>query len=174
MHRFITSIPFCSFLPLYHRVLSKATLFLEAQSRFSPCFPAAFRLQWKEKESVVLMMKFCWTTLHVADFEKSLAFYRELIGLPVASRVSYGPVSIAMLGPEEAPKIELIHEEGALCGQGQGVTIGFETDSLARATALLEEHGFPLKAGPVSPNPHIRFSFFSDPDGYEVQLVENL
>ncbi len=30
------------------------------------------------------MMKFCWTTLRVSDFDKSLRFYRDLIGLPVA------------------------------------------------------------------------------------------
>ena len=26
------------------------------------------------------MMKFCWTTLRVSDFDKSLRFYRDLIG----------------------------------------------------------------------------------------------
>ena len=30
------------------------------------------------------MMKFCWTTLCVSDFDKSLRFYRDLIGLPLS------------------------------------------------------------------------------------------
>ena len=120
-------------------------------------------------------MKFCWTTLHVSDFEKSLAFYRDLIGLPVADCSSHGGVSIAMLGPEDGPKIELLREEGVSPeGQGAGISLGFETEDLSNATKRLADHGYPLKRGPLSPNPHIRFSFFSDPDGYEVQLVENL
>ena len=54
------------------------------------------------------MMKFCWTTLRVSDFDKSLRFYRDLIGLPVAECSSHGGASIAMLGPEDGPKIELL------------------------------------------------------------------
>lgn len=121
------------------------------------------------------MMKFCWTTLHVSDFDRSLRFYRDLIGLPVADCSSHGGVSIAMLGPEEGPKIELLWEEGVSSGgKGDGISLGFEVDDLRYATKKMADHGYPLNRGPISPHPRICFSFFSDPDGYEVQLVENL
>ena len=119
-------------------------------------------------------MKFCWTTLHVSNFEKSLRFYRDLIGLSVASNSSHGGASIAMLGPEEAPKIELLYDGSEPDGHGGGISIGFEVEDLVYATKTMADHGYSLKRGPVSPNPHIRFSFFADPDGYEVQLVENV
>ena len=83
--------------------------------------------------------------------------------------------SIAMLGPEDGPKIELLYEADApLQGQGDGISLGFEVGDLSYATKKMADHGYPLRRGPISPHPHIRFSFFSDPDGYEVQLVENL
>lgn len=119
-------------------------------------------------------MKFCWTTLHVSDFEKSLHFYRDLIGLPVSSNSTHGGVSIAMLGPENAPKIELLYDGTDSHGIGEGISIGFEVEDLTYATKTMADHGYPLRRGPLSPNPHIRFSFFTDPDGYEVQLAENL
>lgn len=119
-------------------------------------------------------MKFCWTTLHVSNFEESLRFYRDLIGLPVASNNTHDGVSIAMLGPEEAPKIELLCDGTVPDGHGEGISIGFEVEDLTYATKTMADHGYSLKRGPMSPNPHIQFSFFTDPDGYEVQLVEHV
>ena len=43
-------------------------------------------------------MKFVWTTIQVADLDRSLAFYHDLLGLPVAERFQAGPNEIAMLG----------------------------------------------------------------------------
>jgi len=44
-----------------------------------------------------------WTTIHVADLEKSLAFYNGLMGLPVAGRMGVPGHEIAMLAPTRAP-----------------------------------------------------------------------
>ncbi len=118
-------------------------------------------------------MNFCWVTLHVENFEESLAFYHEVLNLPISSRHSGGGVEMVMLGEEGQPKVEL------LCnGNGQGVqkqsdiTVGIAVDSLEEVMEYLDKLGIPVIRGPISPNPATRFIFINDPDGYEVQLVE--
>jgi catechol 2,3-dioxygenase-like lactoylglutathione lyase family enzyme len=102
--------------------------------------------------------------------EKSLAFYQGVLGLPVTRRVpgERGPV---FLGESGEPNIELIG--GAESPAFSGFAIGFAVDSLEDATKKMLAAGFPKVRGPVSPNPRVAFSFFSDPDGVEIQLVES-
>ncbi len=117
-------------------------------------------------------MTFLWTTLHVTDLERSLHFYHELLGLPVAERFGPPEREIAMLGDGTGTKLEL------LCGPipgplGQGVSLGFAPDDMAALLETLKADGIAIPA-PVSPNPTVRFYFIQDPDGYTVQLVEHL
>ena len=113
-------------------------------------------------------MKYVHTTVHVKDLEKSLGFYHGLLGLPIQRRSpGRGP---AFLGEEGQPQIELIGEEANPVFQG--FTIGFEVDSLEAWTKKTEDAGYKLIRGPNSPNPTVRFSFFHDPDGIEIQLLE--
>ena len=39
---------------------------------------------------------------------------------------------------------------------------------------FLKEREIEPSSGPFQPNPHIKFFFIEDPDGYSVQFVENL
>ena len=120
-------------------------------------------------------MNLCWVTLHVRNIEKSLRFYHEYLGLEIFSRFGADTdVEIVMLGTADQPKVEL------LCGPQAdpapavpgGITVGFAVPSLDDAARSLAQKGVPLLRGPVSPNPHLRFAFVQDPDGYEVQLAE--
>ena len=115
-----------------------------------------------------------WTTIHVADIEKSIAFYHGLLGLPVAGRMGVPGHEIAMLGPEEGTKLELISTgEPAPENPGQGVSMGFTPDNMGELLEKLAAAGVAIPE-PFSPNPTLRFYFISDPDGYAVQLVEQL
>ncbi len=118
-------------------------------------------------------MNFCWVTLHVGDFEKSLAFYHEILGLKIHSRHGGNGVEIAMLGEEGQAKVELLyspdHPEKHLHSD---ISVGIAVDSLEKAMEYLDSLQIPVLRGPISPNPHTRFLFIQDPDGYEVQLVE--
>ena len=119
-------------------------------------------------------MRFCWVTLHVNNMEESLHFYHGLLGLPVDSRRGGGDLEIAMLGDPGMPKVELLCEKGEKITDRQtGISVGFEVESLDQAVEFLKQQGIPVVSGPFSPNPHIRFLFVRDPNGIEVQLVEN-
>ncbi len=118
-------------------------------------------------------MNFCWVTLPVKDLDSSLDFYHGILGLPVASREKNHGVDLAMLGAVDQPKIELIQGfNGKESVFRSDITVGVMVESLDEAMALMEKHQIKLSRGPISPNPRIRFVFYYDPDGYEVQLVE--
>jgi len=115
-------------------------------------------------------MKFSWTTLHVSDLDRSLKFYSELLGIPVANRFSSGPSNIAFIGDANGAQVELIcTPEGAPADPGRGVSVGFVTGQLDELISKLRGAGCEIR-GPISPSPKITFYFVSDPDGYQVQL----
>ncbi|MGE4214643.1 MAG: VOC family protein [Anaerotignaceae bacterium] len=117
-------------------------------------------------------MKFNWVTFKVSDLEKSVAFYTELLNLEIAARFGSEERQIVMLGKADETKVELIFEpNGKVENPGKGVSIGFEIDDLDGLVRLLKESGKNV-IGPRTPNPHIRYFFVKDPDGYSVQLVE--
>lgn len=117
-------------------------------------------------------MKLNWVTLRVSDLEKSLAFYNGLLNIGVSARFGDENHWIVMLGDADSAKIELICEPGAKVeNPGNGVSIGLEADDLDKLVGELKDRGHRV-IGPVSPNPHIRFFFVQDPDGYSVQLVK--
>ena len=119
-------------------------------------------------------MKLCWTTIFVKDIEKSIAFYSGLLGLPVAMK-HYGEAQkLVMLGEENNAKVELLENPNVPVKTGNdSITMGFETDNLEEITKKLTEAGYPVDRGPISPNEHITFSFFKDPDGYRIQISES-
>lgn len=117
-------------------------------------------------------MTFLWTTLKIADLDRSLHFYHDLLGLPIAERFGPPGHEIAMLGDETGTKLELLSGP-APAPLGQGVSLGFAPKDLAALLEALRADGIAIPA-PVSPDPTLRFYFIQDPDGYTVQLVEHL
>lgn len=120
-------------------------------------------------------MKFCWTTLTVNDMDKSIEFYSEIVGLKVDRRFNAGPdTEICFLGEGET-KIELICDTDIRpdC-LGEGISMGFEVESLDEMRDVLERKGIEVHSGPFQPNPNIRFLYVKDPDGFKVQFVENI
>jgi len=120
-------------------------------------------------------MKFLWVTLHVRDMERSLGFYRDILGLDVKRRVNPNPkMELAFLGSGDT-QVELICErEGGDVRFGGDISLGFAVSSLDRFSESLREKGIPVHSGPFQPNPHIRFLYILDPDGLKIQLVENI
>lgn len=120
-------------------------------------------------------MKFCWITLNVKNMEESLTFYEEIIGLKIAERFNVEEgLEIAMLGEAYGHKIELICNKGQeVSVQKEGISIGFEVESLDKAMELLKDRNIPIKRGPFSPVPTTKFFFIDDPNGVEIQIVQH-
>ena len=120
-------------------------------------------------------MKFCWTTLIVANMEESLKFYQEIVGLPITRRLGAWPeTEIAFLGQGET-KIELIHQRNVGdVNLGKDISLGFEVESLDEMMAFIKEKGIAIHSGPFQPNTHVKFFYVLDPNGLKVQFVENM
>ena len=119
-------------------------------------------------------MKFCWSTLRVANLEESLKFYQEIVGLKLVERFPAGPgVEIAFLG-DGGTKIELIYNgSGTQVNCGTDISWGFEVESVDEFMTFLKEKGIPILSGPFQPNPQTKFFFINDPNGFKLQFVEN-
>lgn len=118
-------------------------------------------------------MKNLWTTIMVKDMEASIAFYTEILSLPVDRR--YKPaenMEIAFLGEGET-KLELICNDALKAIEyTDHVSTGFSVESVDDFMAYLKGKGIPVFAGPFEPSPHIKFFYIKDPNGYKIQLVE--
>ncbi len=129
----------------------------------------------RSKKGKGIPMKFCWTTITVKNMEASLKFYQDIVKLQIARRFASGPNSeIVFLGDGET-QVELIDP-----GQGNpepmspSISLGFEVDSLDDMMNQVKQQGIPIHAGPIQPNPAIRFFYVLDPNGLRIQFVENI
>lgn len=119
-------------------------------------------------------MNFVWTTIKVKDLDRSLAFYHDLLGLPIQERFGPPGHEIAMLGPENGTHLELLTSPAPLPDvPAPGLSLGFQPEDMPAMLAALEKAGVTIPA-PMSPNPSLQFYFVHDPDGYVVQLVEEV
>ena len=118
-------------------------------------------------------MNYLWTTLHVNNLEESLDFYEGFLGLRLNNRYMAGPgMELAFLG-EGNTQIELVCAENSKVEDaGKGISMGFQVESLEDTLDALEKKGIPVSKGIIQPNPHIKFFFVKDTDGYEIQFVE--
>lgn len=120
-------------------------------------------------------MKFCWCTIKVKNMEESVRFYQEIVGLNIANRFAAGPdKEICFMGDGET-KVELVYEtNNKPMNNIEGISMGFEVESVDKMIDNIKEKGFTVASGPVQPNPHTKFFFINDPNGWSIQFVENI
>lgn len=118
-------------------------------------------------------MQYCWTTIMVTDLKKSIAFYRDIVGLPVNRQFSAGPGGeIAFLGDGET-QVELIERMGPASTIGNAISLGFAVESLDQMLTFIANHDIEVESGPFQPNDHIKFFYVLDPDGVRIQFSES-
>jgi len=121
-------------------------------------------------------MSYLWTTIKVKDFEESIEFYQEIVGLELQRKFEAGPKrEIAFLAAAAGEtEVELITDQGKEnVDIGSDISLGFEIDSVAKKIEFLKEKGIKIESGPVAPNPEIEFFYVLDPNGVKIQFVEN-
>ncbi len=119
-------------------------------------------------------MTFIWTTIRVSDLDRSLAFYHDLLGLPLCERFFGTGNEIAMLGDPQGTKLELLCVPGPMPEiPGQALSLGLAPQDMDGLLAKLRAEGVEISP-PISPNPNLLFHLLKDPDGYTVQLVKQM
>ena len=125
-------------------------------------------------------MRILHTMLRVGNLERSIAFYREALGMQLLSSREYpeGKFTLAFLGYGQNPdhaEIELTHNWGVAqydVGTGYGhVALGVD-DIHAICTQVRNAGGVVTREpGPMKHGKTV-IAFVVDPDGYKIELIE--
>lgn len=120
-------------------------------------------------------MNFLWCTITVNNMEASVKFYQEIVGLTIQRKFNTEDEGeIAFLGDGQT-KVELIYNpKQKTSGDVEGISLGFEVDSVDEKMKYIKEKGLQVDSGPYQPNPHIKFFFVKDPNGISIQFAENI
>ena len=116
-------------------------------------------------------MKMLHVTIHTNKFDEELRFYLETVGLRVTRDMRpMGREMIFLANGEGETEIEIIGDPEAKDAGNANLSVGFQTDDVETKREELIAAG--LDATPmISPNPHVRFFFVTDPAGVKVQFM---
>ncbi len=124
-------------------------------------------------------MMFSYVVLYVSDMEKSVQFYRDIIGLECERRYTEedGVETAFMVQPGmrpmvDQPMIELVSGMPNMPTAQSGELFGFTIDSMERVSKLLKEGGYPLVKGPYSPDSNCIICEYRGPDGERIGVME--
>jgi lactoylglutathione lyase len=124
-------------------------------------------------------LKYLHTMVRVTDIERSLAFYRDALGLDVLSRKDneagrYTLVFLAAPGQHEA-QIELTYNWPDSEGKSEDYTggrnfghVAYAVDDIYAVCRRLMEHGITISRPPRDG----RMAFVRSPDGISIELLQ--
>ena len=116
------------------------------------------------------------TRSRVSDLEKTVSFYRDVLGLTEVRRSESprGSKLVFLKAPESEEEIEIC--EYAASGPvqvGPDLThLAFEVTDLAAFAEHAAAKGYPLSDGPHRTSSGSLIAFLDAPDGYEVELIQ--
>jgi lactoylglutathione lyase len=125
-------------------------------------------------------MRLLHTMLRVADLNRSLVFYTDVLGMRLLRKTDFpdGKFTLAFVGYQEESEgaaLELTHNWDTSSydlGNGYG-HIALEVDDAYAACATIKEKGGHVvrEAGPMKHGKTV-IAFVEDPDGYKIELVQ--
>ncbi len=120
--------------------------------------------------------KLLHTRFRVNDLERTVTFYRDILGLAEVKRHKSprGSELVFMQAPGSGELIELCHLPGSESVKVQPdlTHLAFEVDSLAEFEKHLAKHGLKYSDGPVTSSTGTTFAFVDAPEGYEIELIQ--
>lgn len=123
-----------------------------------------------------LARKLLHTRYRLNDLERTVKFYRDILGLEEVRRHKSprGSELVFMKAPGSEELIELCHFPGSESVRVQAdlTHLAFEVDSLAEFEKHLAQHGMKYSDGPTTTSTGTVFAFIDAPEGYEIELIE--
>lgn len=121
--------------------------------------------------------KLLHTRYRLNDLEKSVKFYKEVLGLEEVRRHKSprGSELVFLKAPESEELIELCHfpNAGSVQVQPDLTHLAFEVDSLEEFGKYLASLGIKYSDGPtMRANGNGGFAFIDAPEGYEIELIQ--
>jgi lactoylglutathione lyase len=120
--------------------------------------------------------KLLHTRYRVNDLERTVKFYRDILGLEEIKRHKSprGSELVFLKAAGGDGEIEICHfpnSEPVKC-QPDLTHLAFEVDSLDGFAKHLEKHGMKFSDGPTTSSSGTKFAFIDAPEGYEIELIE--
>ena len=120
--------------------------------------------------------KLLHTRYRVNDLEKTVCFYRDVLGLREISRHKSprGSELVFLKAPGSEEEIELCSypASGPVQVPPDLTHLCFEVDDLEGFARELEKKGVKLSDGPVTSSSGSAFAFVDAPEGYEIELMQ--
>ena len=120
--------------------------------------------------------KLLHTRYRVNDLEKTVAFYRDVLGLQEMGRQKSprGSELVFLKAPESQEEIELCSypSAGPVQVQPDLTHLAFEVDDLEVFAKQLAKKGVKLSEGPTRASADMMFAFVDAPEGYEIELIQ--
>jgi lactoylglutathione lyase len=123
-----------------------------------------------------LAFKLLHTRYRVDDLERSVAFYRDLLGLVEVRRHKSprGSELVFLKAPESEETLELCSfpSSGPVQVQPDLTHLAFQVESLEAFAEHLARHGVRYSDGPHMKPDGSGFAFIDAPEGYEIELIQ--
>ena len=112
----------------------------------------------------------------VTDLEKTVSFYKDILGLKELRRHTSGRGSqlVFLKAPESEEEIELckFDESGPVVVGPDLTHLAFEVDDLDQFAREAAAKGYPLSDGPHRSSGGSVIAFIDAPEGYEIELIQ--
>ena len=123
-----------------------------------------------------MVKKLLHTRYRVHDLEKTVSFYKEVLGLSEVSRHTSGRGSqlVFLKAPESEELIEICKfDESGPVQVGPDLThLAFSVDDMEAFAAHAAAKGYPLSDGPHRSGSGSVIAFIDAPEGYEIELIQ--
>ena len=123
-----------------------------------------------------MLKRLLHTRYRVSDLEKTVAFYRDVLGLSETRRHTSGRGSQLVFfkapGSEEEIEICKFDESGPVVVGPDLTHLAFEVDNIDEFARHVAAKGYPLSDGPHRTGSGDAIAFIDAPEGYEIELIE--
>jgi lactoylglutathione lyase len=123
-----------------------------------------------------MVTKLLHTRYRLNDLERSVRFYKEVLGLVEIRRHKSprGSELVFLKAPQSEELIELCHfpSSGSVQVQPDLTHLAFEVESLEAFGLHLARFGLKYSDGPVLKDDGSGFAFIDAPEGYEIELMQ--
>jgi lactoylglutathione lyase len=123
-----------------------------------------------------MVKKLLHTRYRVADLEKTVSFYRDVLGLQEIRRQTSGRGSqlVFLKAPESDEEIEIckFDESGPIVVGPDLTHLAFEVDDIEQFARDSAKKGYPLSDGPQPNGKGGAIAFMDAPEGYEIELIQ--
>tara|TARA_B110000305_G_C19386888_1_gene612722 strand:- start:1161 stop:1550 length:390 start_codon:yes stop_codon:yes gene_type:complete len=124
-----------------------------------------------------IVNKLLHTRMRVSDLDKTVNFYKDVLGLEEAKRSTSprGSQIVFLKVPESEELIEITYfpNSGPVEVQEDLMHLAFSVNSMSEFETHIKSHGIEFSDGPtISSSSGTHFAFIDAPEGYEIEIIE--